>query len=177
MQEKYIWSELKHTQIGKYAEYYVKMEFTKYGLDVYSSEIDDKGIDFIVKNNSNRYFDIQVKSIRMGKTNYVFIPKKLWKDELRANMLVALVIFEDGKEPQLFLIQAKVWEKPNKLFVNREYGEGKKSKPEWGISITKDNLPNKDDLERQRVVFERINNVVSINKVMTVNKPSTEDSE
>ena len=152
MPEKYIWSELKHTQIGKYAEYYVKMEFTKYGLDVYSSEIDDKGIDFIVKNNSNRYFDIQVKSIRMGKTNYVFIPKQLWKDELRANMLVALVIFEDGKEPQLFLIPVTVWEEPNKLFINREYGEGKKSKPEWGISITKDNFPLLQEYKIQKTI-------------------------
>jgi len=154
MPEKYIWSKLKHTQIGKYAEYYVKMEFTKYGLDVYSSEIDDKGIDFIVKNNSNRYFDIQVKSIRTGRTNYVYIPKHLWKDELRANMLVALVIFENAKEPQLFLIQAKVWEKPNKLFVHREYGKERKSKPEWGISITKDNFPLLQEYGFEEIIGE-----------------------
>ena len=43
--------------------------------------------------------------------------------------------------------------------------------------MVKKHYVNKDDLERQRVVFERINNFVSINKVMTVNKPSTEDSE
>ena len=41
--------------------------------------------------------------------------------------------------------------------------------------MVKKHYVNKDDLERQRVVFERINNFVSINKVMTVNKPSTED--
>ncbi len=43
--------------------------------------------------------------------------------------------------------------------------------------MVKKHYVNKDDLERQRVVFERINSVVGINKVMTVNKPSTEDSE
>ena len=36
-------------QLGKYAEYYSKMEFTSYGYDVYTSEIDDHGVDFAAK--------------------------------------------------------------------------------------------------------------------------------
>ncbi len=46
--EKYIWSSLNALQIGKYAEYYAKMEFTLYGFDVFTSEVDDKGIDFFL---------------------------------------------------------------------------------------------------------------------------------
>ena len=67
------WKHLNHLQIGKYAEYLVKMALVSHGFDVYSSEVDDRGIDFIVKKDQTTYFDIQVKSIR-GK-NYIFFPK------------------------------------------------------------------------------------------------------
>ena len=43
------WSELSAMQLGRYAEYYAKMEFTSYGFDVYTSEVDDHGVDFIAK--------------------------------------------------------------------------------------------------------------------------------
>lgn len=65
-----IWSQLKPLQLGKYAEYFTKMEFTSYGFDVYTSEIDDCGIDFIIKARVDSYYEIQVKSSR--KLNYVF---------------------------------------------------------------------------------------------------------
>ncbi len=32
--EKYDWSRLNALQLGKYAEYYSKMEFTLFGFDV-----------------------------------------------------------------------------------------------------------------------------------------------
>ena len=35
-----VWSKLNHLQLGKYAEYYAKMEFASYGFEVYSSEVD-----------------------------------------------------------------------------------------------------------------------------------------
>lgn len=43
------WSKLKSMQLGQYAEYYAKMEFTTYRYEVYTSEIDDHGVDFVVK--------------------------------------------------------------------------------------------------------------------------------
>jgi hypothetical protein len=36
-------------QLGRYAEYYAKMEFASYGFEVYTSEVDDHGVDFVVK--------------------------------------------------------------------------------------------------------------------------------
>lgn len=41
------WSKLSYMQLGQYGEYYAKMEFTSYGSDVYTSEIDDHGVDFV----------------------------------------------------------------------------------------------------------------------------------
>ena len=67
------WSELSAMQLGRYAEYYAKMEFTSYGFDVYTSEVDDHGVDFIAKSKDGIYFEVQVKSVR--NDNYVFISK------------------------------------------------------------------------------------------------------
>jgi hypothetical protein len=44
------WSDLNPLQIGKFAEYIVGMEFTKYkNLSVFTAEVDDKGIDMVVR--------------------------------------------------------------------------------------------------------------------------------
>ena len=40
-------SKLSHLQIGYYEEYYIKMKFTLYSFDVYTSEVDDYGMDFM----------------------------------------------------------------------------------------------------------------------------------
>ena len=133
--QKYDWTRLNHLQIGKYAEYFVKMEFTLYGFDVYSSEVDDRGIDFVIRRAAERYYDVQVKSVR--DLNYIFFPKA--KFLLRDNLLAAIVIFMPEREPALYLVPARVWEHSNPLFVNREY-EGKLSKPEWGLNLSHKNL-------------------------------------
>ena len=38
------WSELSAMQLGQYGEYYAKMEFTSYGFDVYTSEVEDTAL-------------------------------------------------------------------------------------------------------------------------------------
>lgn len=45
------WSNLTHLQIGKYGEYFAKMAFNRAGFDVYAAEVDNKGIDFVVRGN------------------------------------------------------------------------------------------------------------------------------
>jgi hypothetical protein len=39
MMERYEWSKLNHMQLGRCAEYLVKMEFALYGFDVYTAEV------------------------------------------------------------------------------------------------------------------------------------------
>ncbi len=143
MTEGYDWGKLNHMQLGRYAEYFVKMEFTRHGFDVYTAEVDDKGIDFVVRkermatdgNPNIEYRDVQVKSVR--RLNYVFIRKD--KLVLRENLLVALALFENGKLPNLYLIPATKWQTPNALLVDRNY-EGLKSNPEWGLNLSHKNL-------------------------------------
>lgn len=130
------WSRLNHLQIGRYAEYFTKMQFVLLGLDVYSAEVDDRGIDFVVRQEPDRYWDVQVKSVR--KLNYVFVRKDVFR--LRPNLLLSLTLFEDGRAPDQYLIPASRWADPDGLFVDRDY-EGRVSKPEYGLNLSRTRLP------------------------------------
>lgn len=130
-----LWSALNKLQLGRYAEYFVKMEFTRLGFQVYSSEVDDRGIDFVVRHQDGPFFEVQVKSTR--GCNYIFVPKD--KSRLDDSRLVAVALFGDSHQPELFLIAMTVWRDPDGFFVDRNY-EGKRSKPEWGINLSKSNM-------------------------------------
>lgn len=134
------WSHLNNIQLGRYAEYLAKMEFVLLGCDVFSSEVDDHGIDFVVRTTKGVHYDVQVKSYRpkVGKNPYIFMRKT--KFDPSPTLLLLLIQFVDGNPPTLFLVQSSVESKHHPLFENREYGEGKKSKPEWGITINKSKL-------------------------------------
>jgi hypothetical protein len=94
-----IWSRLNRMQLGRYAEYYAKMEFASYGFDVYTSEVDDHGVDFVAKPlQSHAYYEIQVKSSR--DFGYVYIPKD--KMQPTANRAVCYMHFIDGKLPEKY---------------------------------------------------------------------------
>jgi hypothetical protein len=134
-------------QLGKYAEYFAKMTFTLHGFDVYTSEIDDKGIDFII-GKKQRYFEIQVKSIREN-TKYVFMPKDKF-DIHQDNLYLSLMIFRENSEPLAYLIKATEWENENDLLKGKNY-EGLKSKPEWGVNIS-----NKNAILLEKYLLENI---------------------
>ena len=132
------WSKLNSHQLGRYAEYFSKMEFTRVGFDVFTSEIDDKGIDFVIRKNETEYFDIQNKSLRFPTTRYIFMSKS--KFNPRKNLLLSMVIFEENKEPTILIVPSSDWiKKEHTALVDRDYDE-KKSKPEYGINITKSNI-------------------------------------
>ncbi len=134
--ERYVWSRLNKQQLGAYAEYFVKMELTMYGFQVYSTEVDDRGIDFVARHESGPYIEIQVKSLR--GLGYVYLTKA--KFALSDNLHLALVLFADGKQPDLYLIPSRAWESPNALVVSRDYGEGLTSDPEWGLNLSSKNM-------------------------------------
>lgn len=130
------WNILNRIQLGKYAEYFAKMEFASYGLDVYTSEVDDHGIDFIVKDKKKRFNEIQVKALR--DKGYTFMQQD--KFDLNSKTLyLVLLIFEEDKLPNIYLVPTSAWNNKNNMFVVRNYNESQKSKPEYGISITNSN--------------------------------------
>jgi len=133
--QKYNWKKLNNQQVGAYTEYFVKMELTMYGFQVFTSEVDDRGIDFVARFETAPFIEIQVKSLRsMG---YVFMQKT--KFEPRENLYLALGLLFQSKPPLLYLIPSIAWRSPDSVFVERNY-EGLKSKPEWGLNISQRNI-------------------------------------
>ena len=147
------WSKLSGLQLGRYAEYYAKMEFASYGFEVYTSEVDDHGVDFIVKSPAtNVFYEIQVKSVR--NYGYAFLSKSKMPI-LTEYRLICFLHFTDGKLPDVFVIPSTAWKNPNAVLVDRNYDKpGQKSHPEWGISLSRKNyeLLNQYNAERWLVV-------------------------
>ena len=108
-----------------------------HGLDIYTSEVDDKGIDFVARKGANRYWEVQVKSVY--KSKYIYFVKSAF-DIQQANLLVAVVPFVNGEAPTIYLIPAQAWKAPNSLLVSRDF-EGKASAAEWGLQLSRKNIP------------------------------------
>jgi len=49
------WTQLSSTQLGKYADYLSRLLFAKSGMDVYLPEIDDRGIDLVIRTKKERF--------------------------------------------------------------------------------------------------------------------------
>jgi hypothetical protein len=134
--QRYNWEYLNNQQVGAYTEYFVKMELTMYGFQVFTTEVDDRGIDFVARYETHQFIEVQVKSLRsMG---YVFMQKT--KFQINENLFLALGLLFQYERPLLYLIPSTVWSSPDSVFVERNY-EGLKSKPEWGLNISKKNMP------------------------------------
>lgn len=134
---RYLWSRLNTQQVGAYFEYFMKMEFTMYGFEVYTAEVDDRGVDFVARRDKGVFVEVQAKSLR--DFGYVFMRKAHFTPS--NSLYVALGLLEDGQEPQAFLVPSLVWTTPDGIFVDRNYdGPGQKSAPEWGINFSRKSL-------------------------------------
>lgn len=139
---------LNHLQVGKIGEYWAKIWLTLAGFDIYTTDVDAKGIDFIIRTDNYKHIDVQVKTIR-DKSRYVFVAKETWKNELRDNLYLILVILKNNEIPSVYFIPSTVWKSPTILFTDKNYDkEGQKSKPEWGINISKKNM---DELNKYEI--------------------------
>jgi hypothetical protein len=154
---RFDWRRLTTHQIGRYVEYYVKMELTMFGFEVYTTEVDDRCIDFVARRHGLPFIEVQVKCRRVfhrSGNHYVYMEKS--KFTLDDNRYLALGLVFDGEPPHLYLIPASVWRNPNHVFVSRDYSEGMKSKPEWGLNITEKNLPALEPYKFEKTVAEMI---------------------
>lgn len=151
---RYRWKPLNNQQVGAYTEYFVKMELTMYGFQVYETEVDDRGIDFIARFQRGPFIEIQVKSLR--SLGYAFVEKS--KFHLHEHNYLALGLLMDGQPPELFLLPSLVWRSPNALVVEKNY-EGLKSKPEWGLNISKRNMPILKEYAFETTVQQLVNRI------------------
>ena len=149
--QRYIWSKLNNQQIGKFAEYFVKMELAMYGFQVYCTEVDDRGIDFVARYGKGPFVELQVKSLR--SFSYVFMHKEKFLP--REHLYLALGLLLDGQPPELYLIPSTAWKNRNGMFVNHDY-DGLESKPEWGLNISEENMPLLDPYRFEKIVGRMI---------------------
>lgn len=141
------WSRASLTpqKLGTFCEYYAKMTLASYGMDIYTAEVDDHGIDFVAESKKG-FLKFQVKAIRVAKSQYVFMQKEHFDIE-DENMFLFLILLSDGEHPDTYIIPAPTWGQESKVFVYHAY-EGKKSKPEYGINVSK---KNRMELEKYRI--------------------------
>ena len=133
------WSRgnLTAQKLGTFCEYYAKMALASYGLNVYTAEVDDHGIDFVAE-SKNGFLKFQVKSIRISTSQYVFMRKDYFDIEDK-NLYLLLILLTDGEYPDVYMIPTSAWQQENRVFVYHSY-EGKKSKPEYGVNVSKKNM-------------------------------------
>lgn len=129
------WSQLNKQQKGTFGEYVAKMEFAMYGFLVFTAEVDDRGIDFVVRNDSGQHYDVQVKTIT-GR-NYTYVRQSKFND----NLVICLVVLEEGNEPTLYLLLGSDWKNDHgSLLRFNKYN--KQVEPEYGIHASKENQLN-----------------------------------
>jgi len=115
--------------LGRIGELLMKAEFLKRDFDVYSTEVDNDGIDFVVKNLNKNYFDIQVKATNQ---KYIFMKKAVFQP--RGNLYLAMLILDQKQNNHFLLIPSLDFlnNTRDSFLVDRNY-EGKISPPEYGI--------------------------------------------
>lgn len=139
------WSRLNHLQLGKYAEHLATMRLIELGLEVYSTEVDDRGIDKVVRYAPGRCLEIQVKSVR-GYNLTFFTKNKLGDTDeeierrMRSGYCLLFVHFvTDGCEPDIYLIPGYAWLTPNKVLVDNTHGDVQYG-PNFELRPSKKNL-------------------------------------
>lgn len=143
---------LNNQQIGRYGEIYALMEFLSYGIDAYTTQVDDHGVDLVVKSENGVFCEIQVKALYKSKYvcfNNEFIEGKDGK--FRDNYYICLILLKDNEEPAIYLIPTAAWEDTESgLFANYEY--------EYGISISNKNFELLEQYSFEKSVNKYIKN-------------------
>ena len=139
MDKDYRWGHLDKQKVGRFGEYFAKMEFLRSGFDVYSPEVDDKAIDCLLRIDGPEpiYLEVQIKTVRLASPGYVFMRKRHFS--LHANRRLALVVLQEGHFPELYLLPASLWQQPVSPFSSKDY-EGLKSDPEYGLTVSPKSL-------------------------------------
>ena len=105
------------------------MEFAMFGFEIYTSEVDDRGIDFVAR-RAGRFVEVQVKTVSGYNLQYVNESKFKASDDF----VVALVRLAEGAEPALYIFLGSDWPSDDGLLVYSPY-EGKKSEAAYEIRL------------------------------------------
>jgi hypothetical protein len=148
---RYDWHRLTRPQKDKYGEYYLKMELTMWGLDIFASEIATAGADLLVRIDPTLHYEVHTRTVRGFRS--VLFDKEHFSP--KGNLFAAIVMLEQYQPPKLFMVPSTVWSNPNDLFFSKEY-EGMLSSPKWGINLSHKNLPSLDAYAFEKIVGDWI---------------------
>ena len=90
------YKSLNTHQLGRYGEIYALMEFLSYGIDAYPTEVDDHGVDLVIKDKKDIFHEIQVKVLY--KSKYVFFKKEYIAEDdgrFRENYHICLIQYNN----------------------------------------------------------------------------------
>ncbi len=132
---RYNWHNLNKTELNVCVKSYIKQEFIRMSFNVHVCNLSRRATGLIVRKTNGRDYTVQIRSIR--RLHYTYFLKDDFK--LMDDLLAAIALCYEGKEPQLYLIPSTAWRKPNALLVDRDYID-KESKPEWGLNLSEKNL-------------------------------------
>ena len=162
LMKDYKWSLLKYERekastkenigyIGRIGELYAIIEFLYHKFEVYSPEIDNKGIDFVAR-RGNTVFEVQVKSVL--PKSYTFIKKDKFVN--KDTFLICYIRFIEGEVPAIYIIPAPniVSEDNSGLFADYTNRE---NNPEYGIKYNQNEMIEKF---RSDLFFEELDNSV-----------------
>ena len=89
-----------------------------------------------VETPSGRSVEVFVSTQRLG--GYVFWTKRRFKPA--TNRFAAIVLLGDAEDPELYLVPSTEWRSASPPLTDRP-NVGKKSEPEYGISLARSSLP------------------------------------
>lgn len=140
-------------ETGQYGAEVAKSEFVRHGFCICASKLNEKGLGFSAKRTDKEY---EIKVSTRNSLDYVFFPKE--KMPLREDVFVMLVLLkEEGRETNSYLIPSIVWKNPNGVFKNGNYDEkGLKTKPEWGINVSEKNFPEIEQYHFDKMISTMI---------------------
>jgi hypothetical protein len=129
------WAELGRSQLIALGKTMVIERLERHGCAVTPpSSLTAGKLD--VRTPSGRSLEVFVSTQRVG--GYVFWTKRRFRPE--NNRLVAIALLGDGEDPDLYLIPSTEWLNASPPFTDRD-NVGKKSEPEYGVSLARSNLP------------------------------------
>jgi hypothetical protein len=140
-------SKLNTKQLGELAFSLVKQKFSEQGFTVEGLTNGRRAIQRMVVRKGQFSLNIYVRSLL--RSSYSFILKK--DLHLAKDQYVMLAVFGTDGNADYYLIPSLTWQTPNTLFPSRDY-PGKKSKPEYGISLSQKNQALLDRYQFDQVI-------------------------
>jgi hypothetical protein len=129
------WSQLKRQELIALGRTIVTERLESLGCTV-NAPTSRIGGKLDVETPSGRSLEVFVSTQRLG--GYVFWAKRRFTPA--SNRFAAIVLLADAEDPNVYLVPSTEWRSASPPLTDRD-NVGKKSEPEYGISVARSSLP------------------------------------